>query len=250
MPVDWSKYQLNRSTFSVIAVGLVEAAMWALTDNLPQWFLWLTIILGLLFVVLLNIATEQSRIITKAAPWCIGFIYILALIGAFVISARSAISAHIETSSLFYRPDKKMIPMLSAIVTLTNDGSYVTNAHDFVLSIYWTPRKITHLKAGLLDQPITLPYINGRLEQMLPEDDLSKKSFAPIPIGNQVRGRLIFQGWSIQPERLRKERPTIKIVGVDSHGKQFYAVAPHDETGEVIIPPYGEYSGLRQRFLR
>jgi hypothetical protein len=247
---DWSSIVRHRATLSVGAFALVEAAMWTLTENLPHWFLWATIPLGLVFVLTLNLIHEQASKPVKIAPWAIGLIYLTALSYAFVLSFRSAIIEQIETSSFFYRSDKQMIPMVTAIVTLTNEGPYVSNAHDFILKIHWKSGETTGLKAGLLDKPIQLPYINGRIEQMLPEDDLSRKAFAPIAVDNQVRGRLIFQGWQIPPERFRQERPAIEITGIDSHGKLFRDIAAHDETGEVIVPPYGEYPGMHQRFLR
>jgi hypothetical protein len=78
--------------------------------------------------------------------------------------------------------------------------------------------------------------------------DLVKKAFAPIEIGSQVQGRLIFQGWSIQPERFRKETPLMGIRGIDSHYKRFVDSTSTEGSG-VITPPYGEYPGLQQRFL-
>ncbi len=135
MPSDFFALLKPRTYVQLAVIESVVAAMWILMqDDLPHWFLWLAIPLGLVFVAAVNLNTSATARRARVFPWIVGVIYLATLGYAFKCTFHSAIEEHIETTSLFYRPDNKMIPMVSAIVTLTNTGPYTTNGHDFVLS--------------------------------------------------------------------------------------------------------------------
>jgi hypothetical protein len=111
-----------RTAVEVCALGFVEAAMWALTEDLPRWFLWATIPIGLLFVIALNLGINTQTRLTRWSPWGLGILYVALLGYAFRASFASALGEHIETVSMFYRANKNMTPIISAILTLTNNG--------------------------------------------------------------------------------------------------------------------------------
>jgi hypothetical protein len=123
-----------------------------------------------------------------------------------------------------------MTTIISAIVTLTNNGPYLTNAQDFVLIVQFKDGRSLTIKSGLLHTATVLPYINGRMEQMNSIDDLNQKAFAPIPIGGEVRGRLLFQDSSIDPAKFNRDLPLYTIEGTDTHQKTFSASIQTEKT--------------------
>ena len=60
---------------------VMEAAIWTLFENLPKWFLYGTIIVGLMVICALELRRKQGRAY-KTAPWVLGIVYILLFVYA------------------------------------------------------------------------------------------------------------------------------------------------------------------------
>jgi hypothetical protein len=244
-PSAWRSWR--NQVFLVLVIFIVESAGHTVIGDLPHWFLWATIPLGAGTIALFHFGKHLG--VLNRLSWVVGIAWCaLVLIAGYNGLFESALAASIDTTSLFYRPDKHQVPMESAIVLLHNNGSYDTGAHDFWLIVQWPNGELTRVKSGILRDKVVVPYTNGRQEILDPKDDLNQKAFDPIHTGNEVRGRLIFQSWSVDPDRQIRDKPVLEIEGTDDHGKRL-AARITTVGASVINPPYGEYPGIERRFL-
>jgi len=76
-----------KTTIQVGAFGLVEAAMWALMEELPRWMKVSTILLGLVFIASLNVTTRRKSF--RALPWVLGSSYFVLLAYALLVTPQT-----------------------------------------------------------------------------------------------------------------------------------------------------------------
>src|ERR1700689_2581229 len=73
---DSSETLFNVRVVRLAVFGLMEAAMWTLFNDLPKWFLYMTIVIGALVILALEFKHKSERFY-KIAPWGLGGFYLV-----------------------------------------------------------------------------------------------------------------------------------------------------------------------------